>query len=213
MRDIFETFSDYCYPNGDSTAINAILHFAMSASLTQQLGERLAKELLDLHEARPDNFENTANGKKLFPMSEMDVFNNYMGIEYGLRFKGTPEDRLPKEFFIELGAKLYAEGKLKAIAAPKSDQYCLVPKSKFQGPPMKEHLIRLDYKRIFEFYTLVKLAKAGSLPKKNLLTKEDIQSVVNYEEYSADPLYQKLQKYQVAVDYCCNKNDSTAVRF
>jgi hypothetical protein len=203
MRDILNTFTNYCHNYEDTTALNAILHFAMSATLAHTMGEKMAKELVDLHEALPYNFERS-DGKKVIPMSQMDIYNNYVGIEYGLKFPGIPEGRLPKEFFLELGAKLYAEGKLKAISIAYFDQYCLFPKSKFQGPPMPDHLRNLNDKRIFDHYTLIEVEKKRSLQKKNELTEEDIRSVINNEDPSVDPLFHKLKKYQAAIDICCD---------
>ncbi len=203
MGDNLYTFTHYCHNYEDTTALNAILHFAMSATLAHTMGEKMAKDLVDLHELHPYNFVKS-DGKKIINMSQMDIYNNYVGIEYGLKFPGIPEDRLPKEFFLELGAKLYAEGKLKAISNARSDQYCLFPKSKFQGPPLPDQLRNLDDKRIFDYYTLVEVEKKNSLQKKNELTEEDVRSVINNDDPSVDPLFHKLKKYQTAVDICCD---------
>jgi hypothetical protein len=206
MGDISYNFGKYCLGHADGTPLNAVLHFTLSATLAHLYGEKIAKDLMDLHEASAEH-SFSADGKTVGPLSAMDVFNNYVGINFGTKFKGIPGERDPVEFFIEAGMKLYQAGKLRAVKPSSPDygaQRCLIPKQKFQGPPLHPQIAKPDSDpRILEYYTNYEIPFTGTIADKNTLTEKDIAAVIDNADPSADPLFLKMQRYRASHDTCC----------
>ncbi len=204
MNDSIKRILQYCNTHQDGTATNAIMHFAFSAVITVLSGEKAAKELVDLHEAGAiHNFK--ADKRTVDINSVMDIYNNYMGIEFGSRFRAIPEGRDPLEFFFEMGAKLYSEGKLKVAAPlPYGSQVCLFPKHKFHGTPHLSHFsLPKDDKRIQEYYHVYEWSQSRTIPQSNVITEADIAAVVNNSDPSQDPLFLKMEQYRASLGTCC----------
>lgn len=190
---------EYCTGYRDQTALNAVLHFAVAATVTFYSGESSAKKMMDLHEAGAASYEGAKSnlpGNRLLDVSAMDVFNNYQGIRFARGLRGFPQGSFPARYFVEQGLRLEREGKLRSIKAAAQPQVCLVPKEAMGRPPHKDLFGRAEDKEVKKYYEVY---RPSLLP----LKEEDKAAVIQIPaQMEADPLFQELNQYAQLM-LCC----------
>ncbi len=186
--------SDYvmtqCKNYSDQTPANAILHFVLSAYAAANVGPDLAKQIMDLHESGAE-YSYDQNGK-ILPLSAMDVFNNYQGIEAGAKYYNQSSAPKPLEFFLQLALDAEKAGKLRSTLPSYGYQFCAIKKD----PALDS-----------EISTILEEAKKDSrftiqVLQNFPLTEEDIKNVIAIETEPDDILFRKLTAYKEALQCC-----------